>query len=77
MKELLLLVAEVIAEVIILAILWITMFSVDAWLVSLLTGDLHNSGLDEVPALSFRQSYLVVVSIYLLSTLWHAGRISK
>lgn len=77
MRELLRVVAEVIAELIIYMILLVVMFSTIAWTISLLAGDLHNSGLTEVPALSFWQSYYIVLLIYTLSVLWHSGGSNK
>ncbi len=77
MRELLRMVAELIAELIIYMILLVVMFSTVAWTVSLLTGDLNNSGLTVVPALSFLQSYRIVLLIYVSSALWHAGRSDK
>ena len=81
MRELLRVVAEVIAELIaeliIYVILLVVIFSMVAWTISLLAGGLHNSGLTEVPALSFWQSYYIVLLIYVLSALWHAGGINK
>ena len=77
MRELLRVVAEVIAEVIaeliIYIILLVAIASMTAWTVSLLTGALHRSGLTDVPALSFWQSYWIVLLIYVLSLTWHAG----
>lgn len=73
MRELLRVVAEVIAELIIYIILLVAIVSMTAWMVSLLTGALHHSGLTDVPALSFWQSYWTVLLIYGLSLTWHAG----
>ena len=75
MRELLRVVAEVIAELIIYIILLVAIVSMTAWMVSLLTGALHHSGLTDVPALSFWQSYWTVLLIYGLSLTWHAGGI--
>lgn len=75
MRELLRVVAEVIAELIIYIILLVAIVSMTAWTVSLLTGALHHSGLTDVPALSFWQSYWTVLLIYGLSLTWHAGGI--
>lgn len=77
MRELLRMVAELIAELIILAILLTAIVSMTAWTVSLLTGALYRSGLTDVPALSFWQSYWIVLLIYVLSLTWHAGGINK
>ena len=77
MRELLRVVAEVIAELIIYTILLVAIVSMTAWTVSLLTGALHRSGLTDVPALSFWQSYWIVLLIYMLSLTWHAGGINK
>ena len=60
---------EVIAEAILLV--------PNAWLISLLTEALNNSGLDQIPALSFWQSYGVIGLIYLLAFPWRAGGSSK
>ncbi len=73
MRELLLLVAEVIGEAVAEAILLVP----NAWLISLLTEALNNSGLDQIPALSFWQSYGVIGLIYLLAFPWRAGGSSK
>ena len=73
MRELLRVVAEVIAELIIYTILLVAIVSMTAWMVSLLTGALHRSGLTDAPALSFWQSYWIVLLIYALSLTWHAG----
>ena len=65
---------EVIAEAILYMILFLAICSTVAWAVSSATGVLHDSGLsDDVPALSFWQSYWIVVFIYL----WHAVRSNK
>lgn len=77
MRELLRVVAEVIAELIIYTILLAATVSMTAWTVSLLTGALNRSGLTDVPALSFWQSYWIVLLIYMLSLTWHAGGINK
>ena len=73
MRELLRVVAEVIAELIIYTILLVAIVSMTAWTVSLLTGALHRSGLTDVPALSFWQSYWIALLVYVLSLTWHAG----
>lgn len=77
MRELLRVVAEAIAELIIYIILLAAMVSMTAWTVSLLAGALHRSGLSDVPALSFRQSYWIILVIYMLSLTWHAGGSKK
>ena len=73
MRELLRMVAELIAELIIYIILLVAIGSMTAWTVSLLTGALHRSGLTDVPALSFWQSYWIALLVYVLSLTWHAG----
>ena len=73
MRELLRVVAEVIAEAILYMILFLAISSTVAWAVSSVAGVLHNSGLTDVPALPFWQSYLIVVFIYLQ----HAVRSNK
>lgn len=73
MRELLRMVAELIAELIIYIILLVAIVSMTAWTVSLLTGALHRSGLTDVPALSFWQSYWIALLVYVLSLTWHAG----
>ena len=77
MRELLRMVAELIAELIIYIILLVAMVSMTAWTISLLAGALHRSGLSDVPALSFWQSYWIVLAIYMLSLTWHAGGSNK
>lgn len=65
---------EVAAEAILYMILFLAISSTVAWAVSSATGALHRSGLsDDVPALSFWQSYWIVVFIYLQ----HAVRSNK
>ena len=41
-----------------------------------ITGDLHSSGLTQIPALSFWQSVEVLLLVYLLSAPLRAGRIN-
>ena len=77
MRELLRVIAELIAELIIYIILLVAIVSMTAWTVSLLAGALHRSGLTDVPALSFWQSYWIALLIYVLSLTWHAGGINK
>ena len=73
MRGLLEVIAEAIGEAVAEAILLVP----NAWLISLLTEALNNSGLDQIPALSFWQSYGVVGLIYLLAFPWRAGGSSK
>ena len=73
MRELSRMVAELIGEAVAEAILLVP----NAWLISLLTEALNNSGLDQIPALSFWQSYGVIGLIYLLAFPWRAGGSSK
>ena len=73
MRGLLEVIAEAIGEAVAEAILLVP----NAWLISLLTGALNNSGLDQIPALSFWQSYGVIGLIYLLAFPWRAGGSSK
>lgn len=70
MRGLLEVIAEAIGEAVAEAILLVP----NAWLISLLTKALNNSGLDQIPALSFWQSYGVIGLIYLLAFPWRAGR---
>ena len=70
MRGLLEVIAEAIGEAVAEAILLVP----NAWLISLLTEALNNSGLDQIPALSFWQSYGVIGLIYLLAFPWRAGR---
>ena len=42
-----------------------------------ITGDLHSSGLTQIPALSFWQSVEVLLLVYLLSAPLRAGRSNK
>ena len=67
----------VVTAVIIGAVFWVIMISMIAWSLVFLTGALHNSGLTDVPALSFWQSVGVLVGVFLLSIPWHAGRSNK
>ena len=73
MRGLLEVIAEAIGEAVAEAILLVP----NAWLISLLTEALNNSGLDQIPALSFWQSYGVTGLIYLLAFPWRAGGSSK
>ena len=73
MRGLLEVIAEAIEETVAEAILLVP----NAWLISLLTEALNNSGLDQIPALSFWQSYGVIGLIYLLAFPWRAGGSSK
>ncbi len=73
MRGLLEVIAEAIGEAVAEAILLVP----NAWLISLLTEALNNSGLDQIPALSFWQSYGVIGLIYLLAFPWRAGGSSK
>ena len=73
MRGLLEVIAEAIGETVAEAILLVP----NAWLISLLTEALNNSGLDQIPALSFWQSYGVIGLIYLLAFPWRAGGSSK
>ena len=73
MRGLLEMIAEAIGEAVAEAILLVP----NAWLISLLTEALNNSGLDQIPALSFWQSYGVIGLIYLLAFPWRAGGSSK
>lgn len=73
MRGLLEVIAEAIGEAVAEAILLVP----NAWLISLLTEALNNSGLDQIPALSFWQSYGVIGLIYLLASPWRAGGSSK
>lgn len=73
MRGLLEVIAEAIGEAVAEAILLVP----NAWLISLLTEALNNSGLDQIPALSFWQSYGVIGLIYLLAFPWRAGESSK
>ena len=73
MRGLLEVIAEAIGETVAEAILLVP----NAWLISLLTEALNNSGLDKIPALSFWQSYGVIGLIYLLAFPWRAGGSSK
>ena len=73
MRGLLEVIAEAIGEAVAEAILLVP----NAWLISLLTESLNNSGLDQIPALSFWQSYGVIGLIYLLAFPWRAGGSSK
>ena len=73
MRGLLEVIAEAIGEAVAEAILLVP----NAWLISLLTEALNNSGLDQIPALSFWQGYGVIGLIYLLAFPWRAGGSSK
>ena len=73
MRGLLEVIAEAIGEAVAEAILLVP----NAWLISLLTEALNNSGLDQIPALSFWQSCGVISLIYLLAFPWRAGGSSK
>ena len=73
MRGLLEVIAEALGEAVAEAILLVP----NAWLISLLTEALNNSGLDQIPALSFWQSYGVIGLIYLLAFPWRAGGSSK
>ena len=73
MRGLLEVIAEAIGEAVAEAILLVP----NAWLISLLTEALNNSGLDQIPTLSFWQSYGVIGLIYLLAFPWRAGGSSK
>lgn len=73
MRGLLEVIAEAIGEAVAEAILLVP----NAWLISLLTEALNSSGLDQIPALSFWQSYGVIGLIYLLAFPWRAGGSSK
>ena len=61
---------EVATEAILYMILFLAISSTVAWAVSSVTGAIHRSGVDDVPALSFWQSYWIVVLLYL----WHTVR---
>lgn len=69
--------SEVIAEAIGEAVAEAILLVPNAWLISLLTEALNSSGLDQIPALSFWQSYGVIGLIYLLAFPWRAGGSSK
>jgi len=73
MRGLLEVIAEAIGEAVAEAILLVP----NAWLISLLTEALNNSGLDQIPALSFWQSYYIVLLIRVSSAAGRAGRVDK
>ena len=52
---------------------WAICIALITWSVSFLTGALHNSGLYQIPALSFWQSLGVLTLIYLLAIPLRAG----
>ena len=70
-------VAEVIAEAILLAILWLAIIPLIARAIVFLTGALHGLGFTQIPALSFWQSFGLLSMISLLAILLQAWRSNK
>lgn len=58
----------------IVMVFWAILITLISWAVVFLTGALHGSGLTQIPALSFWQSFGILTLIYLLTFPLRAGR---